>query len=98
MKSIHQVIDRPLVTEKTVSLAKQNKYTFKVFPDANKIEIRDAVQQAFNVKVLRVNVIHVRGKRKRLGMRRFREGRTAHWKKAIVTVAQGQRIPIFEGL
>jgi large subunit ribosomal protein L23 len=98
MKSINQILDRPLITEKTVALAKQNKYTFRVFPDANKIEIRDAIQQAFNVKVLKVNVVNVSGKRKRIGLRRFREGRTADWKKAIITVAEGQRIPIFEGL
>jgi large subunit ribosomal protein L23 len=98
MKSIDKIIDRPFITEKTMALAKQNKYTFRVFPDANKIEIRDAIQQAFNVRVLKVNVIRVSGKTKAMRYRRFREGRTADYKKAIVTVAPGQRIPIFEGL
>ncbi len=96
MKSPYQIIDQPLVTEKSVSTAEQGKYTFRVFPDANKIEIAQAVEQIFNVKVDKVNTITVRGKKKRVG--RHPEGRTADWKKAVVTLKPGQKLDIFEGM
>ncbi|NCO32773.1 MAG: 50S ribosomal protein L23 [Armatimonadetes bacterium] len=93
---IHVLIERPMITEKSVIGARKGKYTFKVHPDANKIEIHKAIEEKFKVKVLKVNTINVPGKKKRMG--RFPEGRTASWKKAIVTLAPGQKIPLFAGM
>ncbi|AFV12757.1 50S ribosomal protein L23 [Thermacetogenium phaeum DSM 12270] len=96
MRSPHDVLIRPLVTEKAVNLAQeQNKYTFYVDKRANKIEIKKAVEDLFKVKVLSVNTINVKGKKKRVG--RY-EGRTPERKKAIVTLRPGDKIDIFEGL
>lgn len=97
MQDLFSIIEKPLITEKSTRLAReQNKFVFRVNPAASKIEIRRAVEQFFNVKVTDVATMNVRGKKRRLG--RFSEGHTAHWKKAIVTVKQGQKIPIFEGV
>lgn len=93
---VHLLIKRPLVTEKSVAGARGGKYSFEVHPDANKIEIRKAVEEKFKVKVVKVNTVHIPGKTKRMG--RFRPGRTAAWKKAIVTLAPGHKIPLFEGM
>ena len=93
MRSPHEVLIKPLVTEKTTDLMQENKYTFKVHPKANKIEIKTAVQAIFDVDVLEVRTMNVPGKLKRQG--RF-AGYTSNWKKAIVTVAPGQRLPIFD--
>lgn len=96
MRNPQDVIIRPVVTEKSVNLAQQgNKYTFYVDKKANKIEIKKAVEDLFKVKVLVVNTMIVKGKRKRVG--RFR-GRTPDKKKAIVTLRPGDKIEIFEGL
>lgn len=96
MRSPYDVLIRPLVTEKAVNLAQQqNKYTFYVDKRANKIEIKKAVEDLFKVKVLSVNTINVKGKKKRVG--RY-EGRTPDRKKAIVTLKPGDKIDIFEGL
>ncbi len=96
MRDARDVIIRPVVTEKSVNLAqRENKYTFYVQKDANKIEIKKAVEELFNVKVLKVNTMIVKGKRKRLG--RF-WGKTPDRKKAIVTLRPGDKIEIFEGL
>jgi len=90
MKDNYSIIQEPLITEKGSNLsAKQNKYFFRVHPKANKNEIKEAVEKIFNVKVSAVNTLHVLGKIKRV---RYRPGRTASWKKAIVTLAQGQKI------
>ena len=90
------VLVRPLVTEKSTRLmSEHNQYTFEVAPKATKIQIRQAVEQIFKVKVLSVRTLWVRGKRRRVGRH---EGRRPDWKKAIVRVAPGQRIEIFEGL
>jgi len=87
---------RPVITERATLLQDQsNKYLFEVRGDANKVEIRQAVEEMFDVKVLGVNTMSVRGKVKRLG--RF-QGRRASWKKAIVTLAQGHSIDYFEGV
>jgi large subunit ribosomal protein L23 len=96
VKDPYSIVIRPLVTEKTISGTAQSKYTFQVDPDANKIEIGQAVHQIFNVTVEKVNTLRVRGKTRRLG--RFREGRKPGWKKAIVTLKTGDRIEIFEGV
>ena len=90
-----QVIIRPVVSEKSYVLAANDKYTFRVHQDAHKTQIRQAVEALFDVKVLEVRTISVRSKPKRRG---HTSGRTRAWKKAIVTVAPGQTIPVFEGL
>ena len=88
------VIRRPLVTEKVTRLQeKLNQYAFEVTPGANKIQIKRAVEERFKVKVTGVRTVNVRGKVKRLG--RF-SGRRADWKKALVTLAEGQKIDFFE--
>jgi large subunit ribosomal protein L23 len=90
------VILKPLVTEKAVNLAQeQNKYTFYVDRKANKIEIKNAIEEIFNVKVTAVNTMTVRGKKKRVG--RY-EGLTPTRKKAVVTLNEGDTIDIFEEL
>lgn len=90
----HDIIVRPVITEKSSRLMAINKYTFEVLPHANKIEIRKAVEQVFGVKVASVHTIKVRSKPKRMG--RFL-GRSRSWKKAIVTLLQGERIEFFDG-
>ena len=91
---ILQVLIRPVVTEKSTLLQEQNKYVFEVVPRANKVMVREAVQQAYNVKVLKVNMLMNRGRMKRYGPRRVV---TRDRKKAVVTLQQGDKIQIFEG-
>lgn len=92
----HQVLRRPLITEKsTIAREEQNVVTFAVDPRANKHEIRNAVETLFDVKVTDVRTIRMPRKSRRLG--RF-VGRRPEWKKAIVRLAQGQRIEFFEGV
>ena len=83
------VLLRPVITERSMSQTNQGRYTFAVAPEATKQEIATAVADAFKVDVVAVNTIPVRGKQRRLGRR---IGRTTDWKKAIVTVAKGQKI------
>jgi large subunit ribosomal protein L23 len=90
-----QVIIRPVVSEKSYVLATADKYTFRVHRDANKTQIRQAIEQLFNVGVLEVRTSKVRSKPKRRG---YTSGRTREWKKAVVQVRQGDTIPIFQGL
>ena len=90
----HDIIIRPIVTEKSSSLMEHNKYTFEVHKSANKIQIRQAVEQIFKVKVLSVNTINIKGKPKRMGASL---GKSRSWKKAIVALPEGQRIEFFEG-
>ncbi len=93
MKEAHDIIRRVLVTEKASLLSeKLNKYVFRVSTDANKIEIKKAVETLFKKKVALVNTLQVAGKKKR--ERRADFGRRAHWKKAIVTLAAGEKIDI----
>lgn len=94
MMNPYQIIRRPVVTERGTALREENKYLFEVDRRANKIEIKQAVEALFNVKVVTVNTVSMKGKRKRLG--RF-VGRTSDWKKAIVTLKEGQSIEFFEG-
>ncbi len=92
---MYRVIEKPLVTEKgTDMLAEGNWVVFRVNPEANKIQIREAVQKIFDVKVLHVNTQVVRGKRKRFGKTM---GQTKTWKKAMVQLKEGDKIQIFEG-
>lgn len=96
MHNIHDVIVRPLVTEKSHDqLDRLGAYTFVVAKDANKIEIAQAVEKAFNVKVTDVRTMRYAGKAKRMGKH---QGRRPSWKKAVVTLAQGDSIELFEGV
>jgi large subunit ribosomal protein L23 len=90
-----QVIIRPVVSEKSYVLATAGKYTFRVHPDAHKTQIRQAVEELFDVGVLSVHTSSVPSKPKRRG---FTSGRTRAWKKAVVQVREGDSIPIFQGL
>ncbi len=89
------VIVKPIITEKSSLISVNNKYVFQVSTNVNKIEIRNAIERLFNVKVTGVNTLNVKGKKKRLG--RF-EGVTASWKKAVVTLKDGYKIENFEKL
>ena len=96
MRNISQILVRPLVTEKShEQLDRHGAYTFVVANDANKIEIASAIEKQFNVKVKNVRTMRYAGKEKRMG--RF-VGRKASWKKAVVTLAEGDSIEIFEGV
>lgn len=96
MREAYQIIRRPLITEKGTDLRDQtNQYLFEVAGDANKIEIKRAVETLFRVKVRQVRTLSVKGKTKRLG--RF-VGRTSDWKKAIATLKEGETIEFFEGV
>jgi large subunit ribosomal protein L23 len=90
---IYQIIKRPLVTEKTTLAKEANKYHFEVDRRANKIEIGQAVEKLFKVKVLNVRTMNMAGKKKRVGRVL---GRKRDWKKAIVTLAPGSSIEIFQ--
>lgn len=94
MRDARQVVRRALITEKGARLReRENVYFFEVDPSANKLEIRRAVEEIFSVRVTKVRTINYSGKPKRLG--RF-VGKRSSWKKAIVTVAEGQTIELFE--
>jgi large subunit ribosomal protein L23 len=96
MRSIHEIVVRPLVTEKsTTALERDGAYSFVVARDANKVEIAQAIEQLFNVKVSDVRTMQYRGKQRRLG--RY-VGRRAGWKKAVVRLREGDSIEIFEGV
>ena len=88
MKSAFDIIIAPVVTEKCNALIQEKKYTFRVAPDAGRIEIGKAVEELFKVKVKSVNVMNYQGKKKRAG-RSLKEGRRPDWKRAIVTLAEG---------
>lgn len=96
MSDPRSVIIRPVVSEKSYALLDQGVYTFVVAPDANKVEIRHAVESIFGVNVVKVNTLNRPGKRKR-NRGRATFGKRADTKRAIVTLASGQTIPIFEG-
>ncbi len=94
MKDLSKVIQRPLITEQgTIMRDENNKYLFQVAPDANKHEIRQAVEHYFGVKVTDVHTMNYKGKTKRMG--RF-EGRRSAWKKAVVTLAADESIDLFD--
>lgn len=96
MKDPRDVILAPIVSEKSYALSEQGVYTFKVHPDASKPEIHDAIESIFNVKVSKVNTLNRKGKRKR-NRRTFTFGQRADTKRAIVTLAEGQSIDLFQG-
>lgn len=89
------ILIRPLITERTTMLMQEGKYTFVVAKNANKVEIRNAVQDVFKVKVLDVNTVNVLGKVKRMGRS---VGKRSDYKKAIVKLAPGESIEFFEGV
>jgi large subunit ribosomal protein L23 len=95
MKEAQKIIRRPLITEKSTQQKEANRqYAFEVHRDANKVEIQSAVERLFKVKVLKVHTSNVLGKVKRLG-RKY--GKRPDWKKAMVTLKEGDRIDFFEG-
>ena len=96
MKDPRDIIIEPVVSEKSYGLLERNVYTFKVHPDASKPEIHDAVQAIFNVRVVKVNTLNRKGKRKR-NRRSWTYGKRADTKRAIVTLREGDRIDLFEG-
>ncbi len=94
MKDPRDIILKPVISEKSYDLITQQKYTFKVDKHASKPEIRQAVEEIFKVNVISVNTINKTGKLKRQG---WSSGYTSSWKKAIVTLKEGQKIEVFEG-
>ena len=86
---------RPIITEKTSQMMQENKYNFQVPLTANNVEIRQAIESIFNVKVVNVNTIRVMGKTKRMGKY---VGKRSDYKKAIVKLAEGNTSPLFEGM
>ena len=96
MKTGYDVIIRPIITENTMDMAAEKKYAFKVAKDANKTEVRKAIEEIFDVDVAKVNVLNVNGKKKRLG-RTF--GTTSSYKKAIVTLTpDSKEIELFQDM
>jgi len=91
----YEVLRRPIITEKSTVLQEHGKYTFEVRAEANKRQIKEAVEKGLKVKVVDVNVVRVPGKTRRMGRR---EVQTPSWKKAVVTLERGQKIEFFEGV
>jgi large subunit ribosomal protein L23 len=95
----HEVVIRPVISEKSMDESGRGKYTFEVHPDASKIQVKAAVEELFKVEVSAVNVLTTKAKEKRRGTRRGRTvGWTSPWRKAIVTLRPGQKIEFFEGV
>ncbi|MFH1169351.1 MAG: 50S ribosomal protein L23 [Chloroflexota bacterium] len=92
---LYEVLRRPLITEKNTVLQAQNKYVFQVADEANKAQVKQAVEKAFKVKVTGVNVITMPGKTRRVGRQQVL---TPSWKKAVVTLKPGDKIEFFEGV
>ena len=92
---LYEVLRRPLITEKNTVLQEQSKYAFEVAKSANKVQVKQAVEKAFKVKVNSVNMMTVPGREKRVGRR---VTLTPPWKKAIVTLKTGDKIEFFEGV
>ena len=97
MKTAYDVVIRPIITEQSMEDLDIKKYAFEVAKDANKIEIKKAVEEIFGVTVVQVNTVNVRGKEKRTGA--YPKGYSASWKKAVVKLsADSKSIEIFEGM
>lgn len=92
MKDPREIIIRPIITEDSYDMMEDNVYTFEVAKTTNKVEIRQAVEALFNVHVVKVNTLNVKSKPKRV---RQQAGRTRTWKKAMVTIAEGESIELF---
>jgi large subunit ribosomal protein L23 len=91
-----QILIRPVVSEKSYVLSSAGKYTFRVHADAHKTQIRQAVEEIFDVHVLEVRTMSVKSKPKKRG--NSAKGRTRQWKKAIVQIGEGESIPVFQAL
>ena len=89
------ILRRPVITEKSTDMQEEGRYTFEVAVEATKHQIKWAVEEAFSVRVIKVNTMNVKGKRKKFGPR---DTLQKSWKKALVTLAPGQTITIFEGV
>ncbi len=97
--SAHDVIVRPIISEKSMDESGRGKYTFEVHGDASKIQVKEAVEELFKVQVTKVSVLTTKAKEKRRGTKRGRiSGWTTPWRKAMVTLAAGQKIEFFEGV
>ena len=95
MKDLYQVIRRPVVTEKSTAMkAERNQILFEVAKDSNKVEIKKAIETVFKVKVIQVRTMRVEGKQRKVGKT---TGKRPDWKKAIVTLGEGDTIDFFEG-
>jgi large subunit ribosomal protein L23 len=92
MKDPREVIIRPVVSERSYDQIENNRYTFEVAKESNKVEIGQAIEAIFNVKVTKVNTLNVKPKPKRV---RYQKGLTRSWKKAIVTLSEGDSIELF---
>jgi len=92
---LYEVLRHPLITEKATVLQEEGKYALEVAREANKREIKEAVERSFNVKVAKVNIMTVPGKTRRMGRRQVT---SSSWKKAIVTLKSGYKIGFFEGV
>ena len=96
MKSVYDIIIRPIITEKSMESVEMKKYVFEVAKDATKVDVRKAIEKIFGVKVMSVNTINVTGKEKRMGVH---VGKTASYKKAVVRLtADSKPIEFFEGM
>jgi len=96
MKTAYDIIIKPIITEQSMEATEEKKYVFQVANDANKIEIKKAIEEIFGVKVEKVNTIRMDGKEKRMGVH---IGRRANWKKAMVKLtADSKTIEFFEGM
>ena len=96
MKTAYDIIIKPVITEQSMEATEEKKYVFQVAMDANKIEIKKAIEEIFGVKVEKVNTIRMDGKEKRMGVH---IGRRANWKKAVVKLtAESKTIEFFEGM
>ncbi len=97
MATAYDIIIRPVITERSTAALEDKKYVFEVAPDANKIQVKQAIEEIFGVKVADVNTINMRGKRKRMGA--GRPGMTKSWKKAYVRLKDDSKtIEFFEGM
>ena len=97
MKTAYDIIIRPIITEQSMEDLDIKKYAFEVAKDANKVEIKKAIEEIFGVTVIKVNTINVRGKSKRTGA--YPMGKTASWKKAVVKLSEDSKnIELFDGM
>jgi len=97
MKTAYDIILRPIITEQSTEHVELKKYVFEVARDANKIEIKNAIEEIFGVEVVKVTTLNMKGKKKRMG--RYPEGSRRDWKKAVVKLSDGSKtIEFFEGL
>ena len=94
----YEILRRPLITEKNTLLNTEDKYVFEVAQDANKLDVKRAVEEVFKVEVQHVNMLNVKGKLRHSPGRRSTAGMTRSWKKAIVTLKPGNRIELYEGV